>query len=109
MGFSPNMKEKSCHDVYAKYVNDLFTLYASSFYTWGEGILPIMAYTGRLRRKGYLFQAPGIWKGRDFTRWSIWKGSEICHLGLWKGPEGLTDEFYGFIKSRKRFHFVIDS
>ena len=60
MGFSPNMEEKSCHDVYAKYVNDLFTLYASSLYTWGEGILRIMAYTRRLRRKGYLFQAPGI-------------------------------------------------
>ena len=27
------MKGKCCHDVYAKYVNDLFTLYASSFYT----------------------------------------------------------------------------
>ena len=37
MGFSPNMEEKSCHDVYAKYVNDLFTLYASSLYTWGGG------------------------------------------------------------------------
>ena len=40
---------------------------------------------------------------------SIWKGREICHLGLWKGPKGLTDEFYGFIKSRKRPIFVIDS
>ena len=27
--------------------------------------------------------------------------------GLW--PKGLTDEFYGFIKSRKRSIFVIDS
>ena len=26
-----------------------------------------------------------------------------------KGPEGLTDEFYGFIKWRKRSIFVIDS
>ena len=26
-----------------------------------------------------------------------------------KGPEGLTGEFYGFIKSRKRSIFVIDS
>ena len=26
-----------------------------------------------------------------------------------KGPKGLTDEFYGFIKSRKRSIFVIDS
>ena len=26
-----------------------------------------------------------------------------------EGPEGLTDEFYGFIKSRKSYIFVIDS
>ena len=26
-----------------------------------------------------------------------------------KGPKGLTDEFYGFIKSRKRSIFVINS
>ena len=30
-------------------------------------------------------------------------------MGLWKGPKGITDEFYGFIKSRKRSIFVIDS
>ena len=29
-------------------------------------------------------------------------------MGLLKGPKGLTDIFYGFMKSRKRF-FVIDS
>ena len=63
-----------------------------------RGVLPIMAYTGRLRPKGVSFQASGMWKGR-----------EICHLGLWKGPKGRTDEFYGFIKSRKRSSFKIDS
>ena len=30
-------------------------------------------------------------------------------MGLLKGPKGLTDEFYGFIKSRKLSIFVIDS
>ena len=45
-------------------------------------------------RKGYLFQA-----------WSIRKGREICHLLLWKGPKRLTDGFYGFIKSRK--HYIL--
>ena len=34
---------------------------------------------------------------------------EVCHLDLRKGPKGLTDEFYGFIRSRKRSIFVIDS
>ena len=36
-------------------------------------------------------------------------GKLICHLGLGKGPKGLTDDFYGFIKSRKRSISVIDS
>ena len=33
----------------------------------GGGVLPTMPFTGRLRPKGYLFQASGICKGRDFT------------------------------------------
>ena len=36
-------------------------------------------------------------------------GRKIYHLGLRKGQIGLTDTFYAFIKSRKRFMFVIDS
>ena len=32
------MKARSCHDVCAKYVNDLFTLYASSFDTPYNGL-----------------------------------------------------------------------
>ena len=30
-------------------------------------------------------------------------------MGLQKGPKKLTDEFCGFIKSKKRSIFVIDS
>ena len=60
-------------------------------------------------RNGYLFKASGIWKGKDFTLSSIQKGREICRLGLLKSPKGLTDEFYGFIKSRKRLDLLIDS
>ena len=60
MGFSPNMREKSCHDVYAKYVNDLFTLYASSFYTRGGGDTPYNGLYEELSPKEYLFQASGI-------------------------------------------------
>ena len=37
-------------------------------------LTPIMAYTGSSARKVYLFQASGIWKGRDFTCWSTQKG-----------------------------------
>ena len=34
---------------------------------WGGGVLPIMPIRGGSARKGYLFQASGIKKGRDFT------------------------------------------
>ena len=54
-------------------------------------------------------EASGIWKGRDFTRWSIRKGREICHLGLWKGSKGWAGEFYGSIKPKKRSILAIDS
>ena len=30
------------------------------------GVLPIMVYTGGSDQKGYLFQASGIQKGKDF-------------------------------------------
>ena len=35
-------------------------------------------------RKGYFFQASGIWKSRDFASWGIWKDIEICHLVILK-------------------------
>ena len=38
------------------------------------GVLPIMAYTGDSARKGYLFQASGIQKGRDFHGLKYMKG-----------------------------------
>ena len=37
------------------------------------------------------------------------KGKRNLSFGYVKGPKGLTDEFYGFIKSRKRSIFVIES
>ena len=63
----------------------------------GEGALPTMACTG------YLFQASGIWKGRDFISWRLWKVRDICRLGLLKDQKGLTgaDRFeviYLFLK-----------
>ena len=36
------------------------------------------------------------------------KGREICHWVSERTPKGVKDEFYGFIKSRKRLVFVID-
>ena len=56
-------------------------------------------------RKGYLFQASGIWKGRDFTRWSIQMGREICRLGLWKGPKHDYTWILWHYKVEKTFYF----
>ena len=38
---------------------------------WGGGYSLWWPVRGGSVRKGYLFQASGIWKGRDFTNWSI--------------------------------------
>ena len=47
-------------------------------------------------QKGYLFQASGILKGRDFTTWSahVWKSREnsYCLCSLWMDQKGLTGE-----------------
>ena len=37
------------------------------------------------------------------------KGEGNLSFGSVKGPKGVTDEFYAFIKSRKRSIFVVDS
>ena len=71
----------------------------------GGGGLPMMACTGGSARKGYLFQASGIWKGRDFTRWSIQMGMEICYLGLWKGPKHDYTWILWRYKVEKTFYF----
>ena len=67
--------------------------------------LPIefmFAYTGRLRPKAVpVFQASGIWKGRDFTNWRIWKGSKICHFGLKYDLKELQKDLIAVKKSRK--------
>ena len=62
------------------------------------GVLPIMAHTGTLRPKGV-----------PFSGFRYMKGQGNLSFGSVKGPKGLTDEFYGFIKSRKRSIFVVDS
>ena len=70
-----------------------------------------MAYPihGGSSRKGYLFQASGICKGRDLI---VEVYERVGKSVIWvcgKGLKGRTDEFYGFIESRKRSIFVIDS
>ena len=50
----------------------------------GGGNLYDSLYGEAPTRKGYLFQASAIQKGRDFTRRSVWKSEEICRLGLLK-------------------------
>ena len=44
---------------------------------------------------------------RAENAWGLGWGN--LSFGSVKGYKGLTDEFYGFIKSRKRFIFVIGS
>ena len=37
---------------------------------------------GSFPQKGYLYQASGVWKGRNFTSWRMWKGREICLIQI---------------------------
>ena len=65
-----------------------------------------MAYTGRLRRKGYLFQASGVRKGggADFTELTYTErvGKSVISVCVQKGPKGLWDAFYGCANRAKR-------
>ena len=60
-------------------------------------------------RKGYLFQASGIWKRSDLTSWSIWKGTKIClYFRSVKWPKQmLTYAFYDCEKFQNTFRFFI--
>ena len=85
-----------------------------------EEVLPIMAYTGRLRPKGIPF-----FSGFRYIREPLWiaayereifslvetyeRERKFVILVCKKGPKGLTDEFYGYKKSRKPFGFGNDS
>ena len=48
-------------------------------------------------------------KGKGCYSLKYIKGKGNLSFGSVKGPKGLTDEFYGFLKSGKRSIFVIDS
>ena len=54
-------------------------------------------------RKGYLFQAAGMWKRRNFSSGGTWQSREIAHFRLQKGPKELTDAFYGCERAEKTF------
>ena len=59
-----------------------------------------------IRRKGYLLEASGLWKGWDSTIWRIWKCREICTLRYGKGPtKGLKDTFKSCDKTNKTYWF----
>ena len=75
-----------------------------------EGVFSKMAYTGRLRPKRVSLFRLQVYESGGILLFEVYERVGISgHLGLLKGPKGLTDEFYGFIKSRKRLIFVIDS
>ena len=73
------------------------------------GGLPIMAYTGRLRPKGVSFLGFRYIKKVGFLLVEVYERVGKSVIWAVKGSKGLPDEFYGFIKLRKRSIFVIDS
>ena len=63
------------------------TLMVDMFLKRTRGVLPTVAYTGKLRRKRKPYLGFRYIKEWGFTGWSIWKGREIYHFGLSKGPK----------------------
>ena len=57
---------------------------------------------------GTVFQASGLWKGRDFTGWSIWKCRVIISVRK-KAQKGSQIYSKAVKKSGKRSGFVIYS
>ena len=78
-------------------------------WTPGGGVLPTIVYTGGLPPERGIFFRLRVYERVGISLVEVYERVGKCHLGLWKGLKGLTDEFYGFIKSRKRSTFLIDS
>ena len=57
------------------------TLMVDMFLKRTRGLLPTVAYTGKLRRKRKPYLGFRYIKEWGFTCWSIWKGREIYHFG----------------------------
>ena len=57
------------------------TLMVDMFLKRTRGVLPTVAYTGKLRRKRKPYLGFRYIKEWGFTCWSIWKGREIYHFG----------------------------
>ena len=55
-----------------------------------RGVLPMMAYTGKLLPKGVPFSGFRYMKGRDFTSSSVQKGTKNLSFGFVKGPKTAT-------------------
>ena len=100
-------------------VNSHFTLqiflagseYGQSFFKRGGKYFvwwPICYTGGGLLEKGIFFRLQVYERVGISLKLKYLKRWENLWFGLWKGPKGLTDEFYGFIKTRKRSVFVID-
>ena len=74
---------------------------------WGGAVLPMMAYTGRLRQKGASFSGFRYMKGWGFHLLKHMKlrvGKSDISVG--KGSKGLTDAFYGCEKVQKTLKTV---
>jgi len=73
---------------------------------WGvnhprAGVVPIMAYAGRLRPKGVPFSGLGCMKGWEFHSVEVYRGVGKSLFPSVEDLKGLTEEFMAVKKSRK--------
>ena len=97
-------------------VNSHFTLqiflagseYGQSFFKRGGGVLRMMAYMLYRRGstgKGYLFQASGVWKGRDFSYAEVFKKVGKSVIWVVEGPKRANRWILWLHKDEKTFCF----
>ena len=84
----------------------------TDFFYWrprGVGYSLYWFIWGGSARKGYLFQASRIWKGRDFISWSILKVGKSVILACKRAKKGLQRHFMDIEEKRKLAGLVIYS
>ena len=103
-------------------LNQFFKLFVQHFLSLHPGVqtgtgdaVPRGTYSlywpirGGSARKGYLFQASGIYERVGILLVEVYERVGKSVTWVCEGSKEPTDEFCGFIKPRKRSTFVIDS
>ena len=107
---SPKSNESQPGQVYPIHQDSIIRLLNLLVVAWGVGGAPYDSLYGEAPPERGIFSRLQVYERVGISLVGVHKrGGKNLSFGSMEGPKGLTDEFYGFIKSRKRSIFVIDS